>query len=145
VDVSPRHDDTADAAPTRRVRSGPPGWPDHLGWPAVVVRTHTGRLDVVFPLAGTVDAESAARLAYAVRVMADHGVTRSVEAVTCDTSAAHVDLGLVGALARLTLVTRRHGCPLRVRGAGPDLVDLVDLLGLGGVVPVGRPSGVERR
>ena len=78
-------------------------------------------------------------------MLADHGITRSVEAVTCDASAAHVDLGLVGALARLALVTRRHGCPLRVRGAGPDLIGLVDLLGLGEVLPVGRPSGVERR
>lgn len=143
MDVTPRRDDIAGAA-GRRPRTGPPGWPDRLGWPAVVVRTHTGRLDVVFPLTGTVDGESAARLAHAVGVLADHGVARSVEFVTCDTSAAHVDLGLVGALARLALVARRHGCPLRVRGAGPDLVDLVELVGLGEALPVGRPSAVER-
>jgi hypothetical protein len=51
--------------------------------------------------------------------------------VVCDVAAAgRADVVTVEALARLRLVARRHGWRLEVSGAGPELVELVRLLGL---------------
>ncbi|MEA3055528.1 MAG: hypothetical protein QOD30_960 [Actinomycetota bacterium] len=41
-----------------------------------------------------------------------------------------VDLGLVDQLARLQLAARRLGCAIELRGACPELLDLLDLVGL---------------
>jgi hypothetical protein len=54
----------------------------------------------------------------------------AVEHVACDVSALAAELAAVDALARLGLVARRLGCPLRVRRASPELRDLVALCGL---------------
>lgn len=43
-------------------------------------------------------------------------------------------LGLVDRLARLQLVAGRLGCCIRLRGAGRELVELLDLAGLTDVV-----------
>ena len=48
-------------------------------------------------------------------------------------------LGVVDALARLQLEARRHGCSIWLRDACPDLVELLHLVGLGDIVPVGPP------
>jgi ABC-type transporter Mla MlaB component len=40
----------------------------------------------------------------------------------------------VDALARLALVARRHGCEVRLRGACPELLELVGLMGLADVL-----------
>lgn len=40
----------------------------------------------------------------------------------------------VNALARLQLVARRHGCRIRLRGAGPELLMLLELVGLTDIV-----------
>ena len=40
------------------------------------------------------------------------------------------DLGLVDQVARLTLAARRLGCTVLLHDAGPDLVALLDLVGL---------------
>src|ERR1700722_213704 len=40
------------------------------------------------------------------------------------------DAGAVDALARLELAARRHGCRVRILGAGQDLIELIDLIGL---------------
>jgi hypothetical protein len=53
-----------------------------------------------------------------------------VERVACDVSALAAELAAVDALARLALVARRVGCPLRVRRASPELRDLVEFCGL---------------
>jgi ABC-type transporter Mla MlaB component len=62
--------------------------------------------------------------------------------VVCDVAdVAHPDVVTVEALARLRLTARRHGCSLVVTGAGPDLLELVRLLGLTDALPqVGRQS-----
>lgn len=51
--------------------------------------------------------------------------------VVCDVAdVAHPDVVTVEALARLRVTARRHGWSLVVSGAGPDLLELVRLLGL---------------
>lgn len=62
--------------------------------------------------------------------------------VVCDVAdVAHSDVVTVEALARLRLTARRHGCSLVVTGAGPDLLELVRLLGLTDALPqAGRQS-----
>ncbi|MET7340281.1 STAS domain-containing protein [Streptomyces sp. NPDC005547] len=66
----------------------------------------------------------------------------------CDVSAAvHPDLTTIEALARLTLVTRRAGARLRLRGTPPELRALLDLVGLGEMAgepgEAGAPPGED--
>jgi ABC-type transporter Mla MlaB component len=56
------------------------------------------------------------------------------EVAVCDVSEADCDAVTVDALARLQLVARRNGCRVRLRGACPDLLELVDFMGLGDVL-----------
>jgi hypothetical protein len=71
--------------------------------------------------------------------------------VVCDVRAARPDLVTVEALARLRMTALRHGRRLVVSGAGPDLLEVVVLLGLTDALPQpGRqaeqreqPLGVE--
>jgi ABC-type transporter Mla MlaB component len=60
--------------------------------------------------------------------------------VICDVAQVYrPDVVTVEALARLRLTARRHGWKLVVSGAGPRLVELVGLLGLGdALTEVGR-------
>ncbi len=44
------------------------------------------------------------------------------------------DLAVVGKLARLQLAARRRGCSIRLRDACVELLELLDLLGLGEIV-----------
>ncbi|MEV6860255.1 STAS domain-containing protein [Streptosporangium subroseum] len=62
--------------------------------------------------------------------------------VVCDVAGvAHPDVVTVEALARLRLTARRHGWSLVVTGAGPDLLELVRLLGLtDALIQAGRQS-----
>ena len=53
----------------------------------------------------------------------------------CDVATVTADAVAVDALARLQLVARRHGCRVRLRRASPDLLALVEFLGLGDVLP----------
>ena len=56
-------------------------------------------------------------------------------AACCDlSSVVEVDVVTVEALARLALAARRRGCRMRPLGASPELVALVELLGLGDVL-----------
>jgi hypothetical protein len=41
----------------------------------------------------------------------------------------------VDALARLQLAARRRGCVIRLRHASPELLELVDFMGLADVLP----------
>lgn len=45
------------------------------------------------------------------------------------------DLSVVDELARLQLAARRLGCSIRLRGSRRELLELLDLVGLGEVVP----------
>ena len=56
-----------------------------------------------------------------------------------------VDLGAVNALARLQLEARRQGCTVWLRHACPDLLKLLELVGLAGVLQVIRQAeGLEQ-
>ncbi len=48
----------------------------------------------------------------------------------CDVRGVPVDAVTIDALARLELAAQRRGCQVRLRGASPDLIDLVAFLGL---------------
>jgi hypothetical protein len=49
----------------------------------------------------------------------------------------NLDLSVVDDLARLQLEAGRQGCTIRLRGACPNLVELLTLVGLAGVLQVG--------
>jgi hypothetical protein len=64
-----------------------------------------------------------------------------IDAIACDVSALAAEAAAVDALARLALVARRLGCPLKVRRASPQLRDLVEFCGLSDALGVGRYGG----
>ena len=51
-----------------------------------------------------------------------------------------VDLRAIDALARLQLKARRQGCTVWLRHACPDLIELLELVGLAGVLQVSREA-----
>jgi ABC-type transporter Mla MlaB component len=58
---------------------------------------------------------------------------------------AYVDVGTVDALARLQLTARRSGAFVRLRNASPELLELVDLMGLKDVLRVEPGGQTEQR
>lgn len=74
---------------------------------------------------GTPDARAV--LCAQVRRLLSRG---DVDIVTCDLRDAVPDLGAVDALARLQLTARRMGGRIRLRAAPPDLVELIDWVGV---------------
>lgn len=74
-------------------------------------------------------------------------VDAHTEAVLCRLEVDRTDLALVEALARLQLAARRRGTRVRVRGAEPELLALLELVGLGDVLAgqaLGQPEGREQ-
>lgn len=65
--------------------------------------------------------------------------------VACDARALEAELAAVDALARLALVARRLGCPLKLRRASPQLRDLVAFCGLAPALGVQREGQAEER
>ncbi|HEY2703174.1 MAG TPA: STAS domain-containing protein [Candidatus Dormibacteraeota bacterium] len=64
--------------------------------------------------------------------------------VVCDVGGVvEADAVTVDALARLQLTARRRGRRVRLRNASGPLRELLDLVGLGEVVPLCRDSGVQ--
>ena len=63
------------------------------------------------------------------------------DVVLCDVRGIEPDAVAVDALARLQLAARRHGYVVRLRNASPELLDLLDFLGLEDVLPVEPGSG----
>lgn len=61
--------------------------------------------------------------------------------VVRDVSGYDADVPTVESLARLQLVLQRCGCQLRLSGAGPELQDLLELMGLRDVVRCGEMVG----
>ena len=53
----------------------------------------------------------------------------------CDVDGVEPDAVTVDALARLKLGARRSGCTVRLQSASPELLALVDLMGLTDVLP----------
>lgn len=51
------------------------------------------------------------------------------------------DLAVVDTLARLALTARRHGAAIRVRNAGPELLGLIDFVGLGDILAADPITG----
>jgi ABC-type transporter Mla MlaB component len=58
-----------------------------------------------------------------------------VRVALCDVRGVQPTAGSVDALARLQLAARRTGCQVRLRNASPELLRLVDFLGLSDVLP----------
>jgi hypothetical protein len=54
---------------------------------------------------------------------------------------AEPDLAVVDTLARLALTARRHGATVRLCNAGPELLGLIDFVGLGDVLAGDAVSG----
>jgi hypothetical protein len=59
----------------------------------------------------------------------------AITVVFCDVREARADAHTVDAIARLQLVARRHHCQVRLRGASPELRELVAFMGLSDVLP----------
>lgn len=91
---------------------------DHL-WPPA------GPRSVVVRVLSTPDARTL--LCAQVRRLLGRG---DIEVVTCDVSQAVADLGAIDALARLQLTARRLGGRIRLRGAPPDLAELIEWVGV---------------
>lgn len=53
----------------------------------------------------------------------------------CDVCGVDPDAVTVDALARLQLGAQRYGCQVRLRGASPELLELVAFMGLEDVLP----------
>jgi anti-anti-sigma regulatory factor len=83
---------------------------------------------LIVTLRGVIDRNAAARLDDEVGdVLGATGVTL----VICDLGRViQPNAATVDAVCRVRLAARRLGCPLRLRHASPELLDLLDLMGL---------------
>ena len=63
--------------------------------------------------------------------------------ILCDLGRAAVDIGTIDALARVALRARRLGCAIGLRGAPPELLELLAFAGLSDVLPCDPSSPVE--
>ncbi|HEY2216911.1 MAG TPA: STAS domain-containing protein, partial [Solirubrobacteraceae bacterium] len=59
---------------------------------------------------------------------------QSCELLLCRVEGVAADAVAVDALARLALAARRSGCEVRMRGASPELIALIELIGLAEVL-----------
>ena len=59
-----------------------------------------------------------------------------LEVIACDVSELGAEVAAVDALARLSLLARGLGCPLKVRRASPELRELVEFCGLSAALGV---------
>lgn len=59
--------------------------------------------------------------------------------VDCDVVGIHADAVTADALARLQLAAQRSSCQIRLVNASAALLEILDLMGLGDVVPPQRP------
>lgn len=94
----------------------------------------------VLVLDGVVEPEDVPGLCERLRAMLERGHTRVT--VYDVGGLRRPDAAAVDALARLQLTARRGGSRVVLRSASPELASLLDLAGLGDVVPAGARSGV---
>jgi anti-anti-sigma regulatory factor len=79
-------------------------------------------------LRGVIDRAAAARLD---DVVADLLGATGVTLVICDVGRViQPNAATVDGVCRVRVAARRLGCPLRLRNASPELLDLLDLMGL---------------
>jgi ABC-type transporter Mla MlaB component len=96
------------------------------------MRLPCGARSVVLVLEWPLHAPAVAGLCAEVRA----AVRSGVDVVTCDVGRiTDPDAGAVDAVARLQLTARRHGGSVRLRRVSRDLRRLLDLAGLGHVIP----------
>ncbi|MFF8842579.1 STAS domain-containing protein [Streptomyces sp. NPDC015127] len=104
---------------------------------------------IVMRIAGRVAPGDAPRLCEELSaLLRDDGTTAGGDArgcrpevVVCDVGGlAQTSLAVVDALARLQLTARRHGTRIRLRNAPPELVALLDLVGLVELVELGEAA-----
>jgi ABC-type transporter Mla MlaB component len=76
-------------------------------------------------------AELAALFARTCAQLASHP---SCELLLCEVGGVAADAVAIDALARLALAARRSGCEVRLRGASPQLLGLVELAGLADIL-----------
>jgi hypothetical protein len=62
--------------------------------------------------------------------------------VVWDAGPLPAEIATVDALARLTLLARRQGAVIQLRGVSPELRELIDLAGLATVLVSSRPAAV---
>ena len=62
------------------------------------------------------------------------------ELLLCQVGGVAADAVAVDALARLALAARRARCEVRLRGASAELLELVELIGLGDVLRCEKPA-----
>ncbi len=90
-------------------------------------------------IAGRIDRTDAARFGREVRSLLDDG---GAARIVCDIgSVSQSDVAVVDALCRMRLAARRRGSQLVVRNASRPLLDLIDLIGLTGILPVADSRG----
>lgn len=68
-------------------------------------------------------------------------LARGCELLLCRVGGIDADALAVDALARLALAARHNRCEVRLRGASPELLGLVALIGLGEVLRELEPAG----
>jgi ABC-type transporter Mla MlaB component len=87
---------------------------------------------VAFTIHGPIDRSDLAGLCRRVGgLLADS----RAEVAICQVERVEVNAVTIDALARLQLAARRHGCRVRLCGASPELLELVDFMGLTDVLP----------
>jgi anti-anti-sigma factor len=98
---------------------------------------------LVVTIAGRLDRLDAARFAALVDAQLRR---RPARAVICDVGGLVApDAAAIDAICRIRLGVRRLGGRLRLRHAPPELLDLIDLMGLCGVLSTPVRSGLETR
>jgi len=91
---------------------------------------------LAFTVEGPITREDLAGLCDRVcRLLAEHRPERAV----CDCSTVPADAVTVEALSRLQLGAQRYGCRVELANASPELVDLVEFMGLTEVFAAARP------
>jgi anti-anti-sigma regulatory factor len=104
------------------------------------LRPTTDSDTLLVTIRGVFDRSSAARLGGEV---GDLLRATGASLVVCDVGGVtRANAAAVDAVCRFRLAARRLGCRLRLRHASPELVDLLDLMGLCDVVEDG--SGFDR-
>jgi len=114
-----------------------------VSWLGASEEPPNGSPPLVLVLTGSIQRDDIPELCDCVRLFlkGERG-----EVLLCDVGAvSSPDAVTVDALARLQLTARRNGCSVLLVHAGPELLDLLDLMGLANVVPPCSDLTLESR